>query len=160
MRHNFIKLLVYVSAIITLFCSHLLVLHYFAPFVANTILFISLRFPRFINEIICDDVDKFCMTFQGSCKQNFILMDFQWDIRGVGLARRNEWITYKQLIRNGCHCQLIRGSVFDAFVWWLFLKSSATLATYQYKMTKNFQNVPLLTQIRHIYYKNRTENRS
>jgi len=74
------------------------------------------RYPRYINEVICDSNDNYCLTYQGACVQNYIYMTFKRDMGDHGLANLDQWTDYDQAVRNGCHCQLMTPSVFDPFV--------------------------------------------
>ena len=73
------------------------------------------RFPRFLNEIICDVSDTGCLGHQGRCVQNVLYMKFKWDAQKVGLLKVHFWPEYHQAVRHGCHCQLYSQSAFDPF---------------------------------------------
>lgn len=72
-------------------------------------------FPRFINEIICDR-DTTCLTRQGRCYQNYVLLEFRRDTNEVGLNRLAEWPKYRQKVRTCCSCQALKGGLIEKFV--------------------------------------------
>ena len=78
-------------------------------------------FPRYMNEVICHSTDKHCLLGQGACVQSYSFVTFKRNLGGYSISQLHLWTDYQQMVRNGCHCQLIKGSAFDPFIWFVHL---------------------------------------
>ncbi|KAK3589872.1 hypothetical protein CHS0354_015898 [Potamilus streckersoni] len=86
------------------------------------------RFPRYINELSCDNNDRSCMTTgtvsHGQCRQSvFHLKMLRKKTGGCRLYVHNgqetiidDWELYSQEIKNGCECVLDKRSYLAKFV--------------------------------------------
>jgi len=71
------------------------------------------RFPRYINEVLCDFSGAGCLSGEGLSVQRKVNIKFRVDSnRTLGIARLGSWQEYEQTIMASCSCQIKTGSFF------------------------------------------------
>ncbi|XP_060063601.1 uncharacterized protein LOC132544051 [Ylistrum balloti] len=88
----------------------------------------SEKFPPYLNEIVCGQNDKTCLTVRGTphgaCKQSFVYVNMlrrrpggcRMMIQNGQQILIGAWEVYTQKVRSGCECFINRQSLFAKYI--------------------------------------------
>ena len=73
-------------------------------------IFFCCRFPRYLNEWLCDPNEIFWLLREGACSQNAMTLTFLQDANRLGTNQLYDWTRYPQSIRTSCSCSVLKSS--------------------------------------------------
>ena len=68
------------------------------------------HFPRYLNEVICDQKDNGCLGDQGACIQGRFVVNVLKNTGVCGADGKEAWQPVSQSVRSCCSCRLYQGS--------------------------------------------------
>lgn len=74
------------------------------------------HFPRYLNEVLCDFTDSYCISREGAGFQRVVKLNFKRDTKNLGKGRLGDWEDYTEEIRTSCSCQLLPQSIFKPLI--------------------------------------------
>ena len=67
-------------------------------------------FPRYLNEVICDQKDNGCLGHEGACIQGSFVVNVLKNTGVCGADGKETWQLVSQSFRSCCSCRLYQGS--------------------------------------------------
>ena len=65
------------------------------------------HFPRYLNEVICDSTDQWCLDYDGVCVQGSFVVNVLKNSGACGPDGKENWNLLSLPVRTGCDCRLI-----------------------------------------------------